>query len=130
MRRNNYPLRLRPSLMEEARKVADSEGVALNQLFNVAVAEKLAALRTEKRFPERIRRADRSEALQILDLAGIWIPPMEGDELLTGGLQVQHTPTADCASVGESAEEKGKAFGRATPQFGQLKRRLERTGRH
>src|SRR6266853_5237792 len=65
MGRSRYPLRLHPSLMEEARKAAESEGVALNQLFNVAVAEKLSALRTEEYFQERIRRADRAETLRI-----------------------------------------------------------------
>ena len=47
MRKSNFALRLQPSLLEEARKLAELEGVALNQLINVAVAEKLSALRTE-----------------------------------------------------------------------------------
>ena len=42
-----YPLRLQPSLLAEARKVAKSERVSLNQLFNVCVAEKLSALRAK-----------------------------------------------------------------------------------
>jgi hypothetical protein len=67
--------------MEEARKAAESEGVALNQLINVALAEKVSALRTEEYFQERIRRADRAETLRILDRAGKGSPPMEGDEL-------------------------------------------------
>ncbi len=40
MRRSNFALRLQPSLLEELRKAAELEGVALNQLINVAVAEK------------------------------------------------------------------------------------------
>ncbi len=48
-----FALRLQPSLMEEARKVAKAEGVAVNQLINVAVAEKVSALRTEEYFAER-----------------------------------------------------------------------------
>jgi hypothetical protein len=40
-------MRLQPSLLEEARKPAQSEGVALNQFINVAIAEKFSALRTE-----------------------------------------------------------------------------------
>jgi hypothetical protein len=47
---------LQKSLLEEARRVAASEGVALNQLINVAVAEKLSALRTEDYFRERAGR--------------------------------------------------------------------------
>lgn len=47
MKKSNFALRLQPSLMEEAKKVAKAEGVAVNQLINVAVAEKVSALRTE-----------------------------------------------------------------------------------
>jgi hypothetical protein len=43
MRKSNVALRLQPSLYEEAKRVAEAEGVALNQLINVAVAEKLSA---------------------------------------------------------------------------------------
>ncbi len=43
MRRSNFALRLQPSLLEELRKAAESEGVALNQLINVAVGEKVSA---------------------------------------------------------------------------------------
>jgi hypothetical protein len=38
MRRSNFALRLHPSLLGELRKAAELEGVALNQLINVAVA--------------------------------------------------------------------------------------------
>jgi len=52
MRKSNFALRPQPSLLDEARQAAEAEGVALNQLINVAVAEKLSALRTEKYFAE------------------------------------------------------------------------------
>ena len=81
MRKSNFALRLQPSLMDEARKVAETEGVALNQFINVAVAEKLSALRTESYFAERAARADIPEALRILSHAGKGNPPVEGDEL-------------------------------------------------
>jgi hypothetical protein len=81
MRRSNFALRLQPSLLEELRKAAEAEGVALNQLINVAVAEKVSALRTADYFRERGRRADRTETLRILDRAGKGNPPMKGDEL-------------------------------------------------
>jgi hypothetical protein len=80
MRRSNFALRLQPSLLAEARKVAEAEGVALNQLINVAVAEKLSALRTEEYFRERAARADVPQALAILNRAGVGNPPAEGDE--------------------------------------------------
>ena len=81
MRKSNFALRLQPSLLEEARKLAQDEGVALNQLINVAVAEKLSALRTESYFAERARRASIPKALDILKRAGVGNPPMKGDEL-------------------------------------------------
>lgn len=80
MRRSNFPLRLPSSLLEEARKTAESEGVALNQLVSIAVAEKIATLRTDDFFRERARRANVERALQLLDKAGTE-PPPSGDEL-------------------------------------------------
>ncbi len=47
MRRSNVALRLQASLLEEARRVSEGEGVALNQFINLAVAEKLSALSRE-----------------------------------------------------------------------------------
>ena len=81
MRQSNFALRLQPSLLEELRKAAETEGVALNQLINVAVAEKVSALRTAAYFQERARRADRAETLRILERAGKENPPVKGDEL-------------------------------------------------
>jgi hypothetical protein len=81
MRKSNFALRLQSSLLEEARKLAEAEGVALNQLINVAVAEKLSALRTEEYFTERAARANIPKALKVLKRAGVGKPPMKGDEL-------------------------------------------------
>lgn len=81
MRRSNFALRLQPSLLEEARRVAEEEGVAVNQLINVAVAEKLSALRTEAYFRERAARADLEQAREVLARAGKGNPPVPGDEL-------------------------------------------------
>ena len=81
MRRSNFALRLQPSLLDEARKLAESEGVALNQLINVAVAEKVSALRTEEYFTARARRADPGKIARILKRVGKGNSPMAGDEL-------------------------------------------------
>jgi hypothetical protein len=63
-------------LLEELRKAAELEGVALNQLINVAVAEKVSALRTEEYFRERGRRADRAEKslflAALMPIASMW----------------------------------------------------------
>ena len=81
MRRSNVALRLQASLLEEAKRVVESEGVALNQLINVAVAEKLSALRTEEYFRERADRANVKRAKRVLKRAGRNKPPIAGDEL-------------------------------------------------
>jgi hypothetical protein len=83
MKKSNFALRLQRSLMEEARKVAKAEGVAVNQLINVAVAEKVSALRTEDYFAERAAQGDIKKALRILKRAGKGKAPVPGDELPT-----------------------------------------------
>ena len=81
MRRSNFALRLAPSLFEETRKVARTEGIAINQFISVAVAEKLSALRTAVYFQERAAHADVPKALRLLKRAGSNNPPLAGDEL-------------------------------------------------
>ena len=81
MRRSNFALRVQKSLLDEARKLAEAEGVALNQFINVALAEKLAAMRTAAYFQERARRGNVRKALKILARAGKRNAPVAGDEL-------------------------------------------------
>ncbi|HXF26696.1 MAG TPA: hypothetical protein VN610_05455 [Bryobacteraceae bacterium] len=81
MRNSNVALRLQASLLEEAKRVAKSEGVALNQLINVAVAEKISALRTEDYFRERAARANIHKAKAILKRAGRGKSPVAGDNV-------------------------------------------------
>ena len=59
-----YLLRLQASVMAEARRVAKSEGVSLNHFINVAVAEKVSAVRAEA-----ILRVAPTGILQILQHA-------------------------------------------------------------
>jgi hypothetical protein len=81
MRRSNFALRVPPTLLVEARKAAESEGVALNQLITLALAEKVSAMRTEEYFEERARRADSAKVSRILARVGKGNTPVEGDEL-------------------------------------------------
>ena len=81
MRRSNVALRLQTSLLEEAKRVSETEGVALNQFINVAVAEKLSALRTEEYFHERGQRGNVRTAKRILKRAGRGNTLLPGDEL-------------------------------------------------
>lgn len=81
MTQANYALRLQASLKAEAERLAKAEGTTLNQFINVAVAEKIAALRTADYFRERARRADLPAALALLETIGTDAPPQAGDEL-------------------------------------------------
>jgi hypothetical protein len=80
-RTSNYALRLLTSLKAEAEKVAVEEGTTLNQFINVAVAEKLAALRTAQYFQTRAARADLAVFDYLLARVGDE-PPRPGDEIL------------------------------------------------
>jgi hypothetical protein len=80
-RMSNYALRLLASLKAEAEKVAAEEGTTLNQFINVAVAEKLAALRTARYFRERAARADLEAFDRLLATAGEE-SPRPGDEIV------------------------------------------------
>ena len=84
MKQSNFALRLQPSLMEAAREIAKSEGVALNQLINVAVAQLVASHSTFDYIEMRAKRADVERAREILNKPRKGEPPREGDELPEG----------------------------------------------
>jgi hypothetical protein len=74
-----YPLRLPRSIKAAAEKLAQSEGISMNQFVATAVAEKLAVLRTATYFEERKSRADMNAFKSILKRDG-GVVPREGDE--------------------------------------------------
>ena len=53
-------LRLPNSLHDRVRKLAEAEGVSINQFISTAVAEKMSALMTSDYLAERADRGDRS----------------------------------------------------------------------
>jgi hypothetical protein len=81
---SNYALRLQASVMKELRQLVKEEGATINQFINVAVAEKIAALRTADYFRQRAARADMDAFWAVLEQAGTE-PPRAGDELPTDG---------------------------------------------
>ena len=107
MRPSNFALRLQPSLLAEARRTAEDEGVALNQLINVAVAEKLSAIRTESFFRERARRGNVPDAIEILGQIGKGNPPMKGDEI---------PESEKLYASGASRRERAKRVGTGKPR--------------
>jgi hypothetical protein len=75
----SYPLRLPRSIKAAAEKLAQSEGISMNQFVATAVAEKLAVLSTVSYFEERKSRADLIAFERILKRKG-GVPPRNGDE--------------------------------------------------
>ncbi|WP_058553815.1 hypothetical protein [Thiohalocapsa sp. ML1] len=76
----NYALRVPESLFAYARKVAEEENVSMNQFFVTAIAEKVAALKTEAYFRERQARGDLADFDAWLQ-ASPDRPPDTGDDL-------------------------------------------------
>jgi hypothetical protein len=74
-----YPLRLPRSIKAALEKMAQSEGISMNQFVATAVAEKLAVLGTVSYFEERKLRADLPAFKRILKRKG-GVPPQDGDE--------------------------------------------------
>lgn len=74
-----YPLRLPRSIKAAVEKLAQSEGISMNQFVATAVAEKLAVLNTAAYFAERNSRAQFAAFKRILKRKG-GEAPREGDE--------------------------------------------------
>ena len=74
-----YPLRLPRSIKAAVEKMAQDEGISMNQFVATAVAEKLAALGTASYFSESRSRADLAAFKRILKRKG-GESPREGDE--------------------------------------------------
>ncbi len=67
---------LSKSLQEQAAAVATQEGVSMGQFIAMAVAEKVATLRTVDYLKERAKRGSREKLLAVLHKA----PDVEPDE--------------------------------------------------
>ena len=81
MEKSNFALRLLPSLLKAAQRIAESESCSVNQLINVALAEKIAVL-DEDRWKERARKARRDpNASGLIDRLAGNEPPRAGDEI-------------------------------------------------
>ena len=55
---SKYALRIPDSLFEAARQLAVKENTSINQLFVVAIAEKISAIQTEDLLKKRAAMAD------------------------------------------------------------------------
>jgi hypothetical protein len=81
MTQANYALRLQSWLKKEAERIAKEEGTTLNQFINVAVAEKISAIRTIDYIKDRAKKGDVRRAIELLERMGTDEPPQEGDEI-------------------------------------------------
>ena len=75
-----YPVHLPTAVRTEAERLANAEGIDLDQFIAAAVAEKVAALRTAPYFAERRARMDWAAFDRFMALTG-GEPPRPGDEV-------------------------------------------------
>lgn len=86
---SNFALRLPDSLFERARILAERDNCSLNQMFAVAIAEKIATIDAEAFFTERIVRAEANPGGMMRAMSVAWkknakAAPLAGDELPAG----------------------------------------------
>ncbi|MFG6430619.1 hypothetical protein [Roseateles sp. LYH14W] len=94
-----YALRLPKSVKAEAEALSKADGTSLNQFVAIAVAERIAVLKTAAFFDERRQRAT-GTALEALLSRNGGEPPREGDELPEGWVPL--APRA--AATGKAAK--------------------------
>jgi hypothetical protein len=83
MNRASIPVKLPPSLGNAARKLAEEDGISLNQWVSLAVAQKLSSVETaDEFFKRRSQGAEQVDFLEILRNAPDRTPDA-GDELTT-----------------------------------------------
>ncbi|MGA2017161.1 MAG: toxin-antitoxin system HicB family antitoxin [Opitutaceae bacterium] len=76
-------LRLPNSIHRHAKRLAEIEGISINQLISTAVAEKLSAIDTERYLAERSSRGSISRYRRVLSKVPR-VAPDPGDELKSG----------------------------------------------
>ena len=77
---SSISLRLPESLHEQARELAEREGVSINSLIATALAEKMSALLTAEYLQARAARGSRARLDRVLGKVRS-VPPDEGDAL-------------------------------------------------
>ncbi len=83
MEKSNLALRLLPSLHKAAQLIAEQENCSVNQLINVALAEKIAILDGDY-WKDRRVAAEKMVKSDILQRRAGDEPPRDGDELPEG----------------------------------------------
>ena len=73
-------LRIPGSIHHKIREIAKKDHVSINQFINSAVAEKIAAFRTEEDLNVRAKKGNRSKFLKVLDKVRN-VKPSDNDQL-------------------------------------------------
>ena len=112
---SNFALRLPDSLFERARILAERDNCSLNQLFAVAIAEKIATIDAEAYFAERTARAAANPGGMMRAMNVAWkhnpkAAPIAGDEMPSAERYSVQQPRAvyDVSSARRKAGLKGK----------------------
>lgn len=74
-------LRIPQSLHAAAKSIAEQEGVSMNQLITLALAEKISALATEDYLAQRAQRGDRAKFLAAMAAVPDVEPELDADKL-------------------------------------------------
>ena len=93
MEKSNFALRLLPSLRTAAQRIAERENCSVNQLINLALAEKIAVLDAEY-WEQRKRAAKNQPGKNVLERLAGNEPPREGDELPKDATTKRHARKA------------------------------------
>jgi hypothetical protein len=80
MEKSNFALRVLPSLLKAAQRVAERENCSVNQLINVALAEKISVLESEY-WKERRKAAVKAAKSGVVRRIAGNETPRNGDEL-------------------------------------------------
>jgi hypothetical protein len=81
---SRYPLRLSENLRHEAVRMAKKEKTSLNSFIEIAVAERIANLKTTEFFASRAERAGAKGLHWFFNQQDAGLPVMPGDELPEG----------------------------------------------
>ncbi len=82
-KQTSFPLRLPPGIRSRIERLAQAEGVSLNQFIALTLAEKLGASDERTFFVERKAGADFDDLRTFITRKG-GEPPRPGDEILSG----------------------------------------------
>ena len=83
-----FPLRLSPSIRSRIERLAQADGVSLNQFIAMTLAEKIGASGEREFFAERRANANLDDLRRIMNREG-GEPPREGDELPEGYMRTK-----------------------------------------